>query len=343
MGSWSVYCGISKITISSGDNCVLLPIKPSRKNGFNTYLPYLPTTLPIFGEYNDYGGLENIKKDENTKLIEEYFNIPISEFVELFTTNNKNIPDNHELKDWKYMFIDYEVYSFMISHINNEHKGDIEFGNPDILKLIGFEYLGEDSNQTRYVHKWKYDDVILYSDGSFAQINENNIYKCDFSYNKKNSLRNYINIPEDKLWIFENTMWTLWKYLKKSYNINSLSYIIGHRKSCPLSIRLEERILEVSETLSKDELIEFVDELKVYRKGELENDTHIRISDIYINKLNKFGDGLSDLITLRQNMYSISACFEPYIECITPQYPNYKEYDYIKSKMIKINEKRISE
>lgn len=59
MGSWSVYCGISNIAITAGKECVLLPIKPNK----GEYLPYLPATLPIFGKYDDYGGLENIVED----------------------------------------------------------------------------------------------------------------------------------------------------------------------------------------------------------------------------------------------------------------------------------------
>jgi hypothetical protein len=49
MGSWSV-CGISNISITSGNDCVLLPLKET--NG--EYHRYSPTTLPIFGKYNDY-------------------------------------------------------------------------------------------------------------------------------------------------------------------------------------------------------------------------------------------------------------------------------------------------
>lgn len=51
MGSWSVYCGISRMSITSGDECVFLPLK----KGYGEYLPYYPATLPIYGTYDDYG------------------------------------------------------------------------------------------------------------------------------------------------------------------------------------------------------------------------------------------------------------------------------------------------
>lgn len=81
MGSWSVYCGISQISITDGKKCVLLPLK---KTASGSYLPYMPATLPVFGEYNDYGGMQNIEENENTKFIEEYFNCKISEFCDFF-------------------------------------------------------------------------------------------------------------------------------------------------------------------------------------------------------------------------------------------------------------------
>lgn len=51
MGSWSVYCGISQIAITSGDKCVLLPLKESDGNRAG-YLPYLPAALPNYSEIN---------------------------------------------------------------------------------------------------------------------------------------------------------------------------------------------------------------------------------------------------------------------------------------------------
>lgn len=80
MGSWSVNCGISNISITSGNDCVLLPLKKNTE--YEGYLPYLPATLPIFGTYDDYGGLEDILKDDNTKLIAKHFNITIEKFVQ---------------------------------------------------------------------------------------------------------------------------------------------------------------------------------------------------------------------------------------------------------------------
>jgi len=119
MGSWSVYCGISRISITHLNDCVILPLTGKYK--------FYPATLPIFGEYDDYGGMVNIVHDDNTKLIEEYFGITIGEFVK-FILNGKHTFDrdmskimiqNHfdELENMNFMWIDRQVYDFMIVNL----------------------------------------------------------------------------------------------------------------------------------------------------------------------------------------------------------------------------------
>jgi hypothetical protein len=129
MGSWSVHCGISGITISAGQEIVLLPIKKVKYQSLAGYLPYIPTCLPVFGIYNDYGGLENIIENNNTKIIEKFFNISIQEFSDIFTEiktykrneynyilekiNNKNIID-----EWDFTFIDKKIYDYLSTSKN---------------------------------------------------------------------------------------------------------------------------------------------------------------------------------------------------------------------------------
>jgi len=221
MGCWSVHCNISKIAITAGDKCVLLPIKKNQYQSYQ-YFTWNPATLPIFGEYNDYGGLEDIEINNNTKLIEEYFGASIEDFVGYFTeevtyqredvditTFNKHTVD--EMKDWNFMFIDREVYDFMAN--NSFNKGHLTFGNPGILKLIGFTSNGKTAD-SRYTDRWMYEDKEFWSDGTWLQTPEGKGFYL-FSGNEKwkNSLRSYIDIPEDKMWIGEKSMAQLWEYL----------------------------------------------------------------------------------------------------------------------------------
>lgn len=92
MGSFNVSCGVSRISIGAGTPMVLIPLISAGKwadkmegafvvTGGPTRIN-IPFTLPIFGEYNDYGTLENIKEDCNTKAIEKYFGCSIGDFVD---------------------------------------------------------------------------------------------------------------------------------------------------------------------------------------------------------------------------------------------------------------------
>lgn len=108
MGCFDVSCGVSNMTIRSGDeayllllipnsmeldrndklssNVLLKPTKNYVSNDGTTGL-YRPFCLPIKGKYNDYGGLENIKRDWTVKKLEEYFNISIQQILDIIGSN----------------------------------------------------------------------------------------------------------------------------------------------------------------------------------------------------------------------------------------------------------------
>ncbi len=57
--------------------------KQDKRKEFSTGRIFTPIALPIFGEYDDYGTIENIEKDDNTKLIETITNVSIEEFIKI--------------------------------------------------------------------------------------------------------------------------------------------------------------------------------------------------------------------------------------------------------------------
>jgi hypothetical protein len=121
MGMWSVYCGASNITINTDQECCIIPIKEE----YPEIMSWIPQSLPIFGKYNDYGGMYDIVEDDNTKLISEHFGITIQEFVDFLTSSKyddeykvtkKKIGRKGKLTDikgWHYMWVNKEVYEFM--------------------------------------------------------------------------------------------------------------------------------------------------------------------------------------------------------------------------------------
>ena len=343
MGSWSVYCGTSNIAITAGQECVLLPLKKS-DGGESEYLPYLPATLPIFGEYDDYGGLENIKQDENTKLIEEHFGISILNFTKIFTDwvtyqrsemkdVIKNMRNYEEMKDWKFMFIDKKVYDFMSTHTTE--KGHLDFGNRELLTLLGFEYVGKNekgptSDPKRFSQEWKYGKKLFYSDGTWLQYgkNESIYYFNDLTgWAKSSSLTHYVKLPEDKMWIGEKSKHQLWKIFDKGKQKELLTWVIGGKYS-----RIDE-YLDMAKFLESEYSLK-PDSAKAKPKT---------LVDKYIVNIAIFGDILAELVTYRFNMHCMSGHFAPFILYLTPQCGEQSEHQILLNKFAEINKGYIYE
>lgn len=71
MGCWNATCGLSNLPIQTGDDVLLFVLAESNlgshdKFGGGFSYPngrYRPIGLPVHGEYNDYGGIENVSKN----------------------------------------------------------------------------------------------------------------------------------------------------------------------------------------------------------------------------------------------------------------------------------------
>jgi phenylalanyl-tRNA synthetase alpha subunit len=83
---------ISKISIGEDEPIIYIPLEKSDiyinkfGNGHHglthPWAYYRPITLPIFGTYDGCDGLEDIIKNDNTKIIEKHFNMSIEDFVD---------------------------------------------------------------------------------------------------------------------------------------------------------------------------------------------------------------------------------------------------------------------
>jgi hypothetical protein len=102
MGCFNVACSVSNISIGCGDRVVYIPLLPANWSlrshpeykdhhvGRNSMLIYSncyyePFCLPIKGEYNDYGTLEYIDGDANTKALEKFFGADIEDILKAVT------------------------------------------------------------------------------------------------------------------------------------------------------------------------------------------------------------------------------------------------------------------
>ena len=84
MGCWNQTCAISNLPITNGEKVVLIPLIATSNAGFQcgtTYYTtdcYVPLSMPIYGEYNEYGSITNI---ETLKINEEYL-LQLDTYVE---------------------------------------------------------------------------------------------------------------------------------------------------------------------------------------------------------------------------------------------------------------------
>lgn len=186
MGSWNGTCGISKMPIQYGDRVKLVLLKPtnhyrsvSTGSGFcDASDMYTPICLPITGEYNDYGCIENIdEQPELFDLIIKALRIP----------DRNNIEDiiagisNNELENISYMLIHESVYNIML----------------DITKETPHRY---DDNYTTEMHRNDSVDVLIkYMSGRNKILNDmdNGIYKpLEFDKDYYNNDHYYRILPD---------------------------------------------------------------------------------------------------------------------------------------------------
>lgn len=326
MGCWSVYCGISNITITAGQECVLLPLKKNERH--EGYLKYIPATMPIFGKYNDYGDIEFIEKNDNTKLIEDHFGCTIEELTYFLTRRvitheddfSEKLVDNKEIKDWKFMWIHRDVYNFMSNHNMNQY-GQHSYGKEEFLKFIGAKYIGNFPGMNkRYSHRWELNGLEFESDGSDSlELNGRSIWYYDPSAileNTPKSMHHILKLNSERLWnIYDEEYWA-----------EHYFWIIGVSGSTYAMIKRWQKIEEENPDFKMKKDIKLT-----------------LLSEKYTANFKDFGDYFADLIIIRNNMYCFSQTFNPYVLYVTPQCGEFNQHQKILEKFAEINKSYIDE
>lgn len=93
MPDFNVTCGLTKLTIERGRECVLLLLKKTPSNEPMYYAEssafYSPIFLPIKGKYDGEGSLCNIVRDANVEFLESRYKKPIENIIELALHSRK--------------------------------------------------------------------------------------------------------------------------------------------------------------------------------------------------------------------------------------------------------------
>lgn len=155
MGCFNVVCSISNLSLNQGTKVGFIPLLPNAYGKVHQVAPsssliypncyFNPFSLPIFGEYNDYGSLENIEENDNTKTIEAFFGISIEQFVAILTCG-RDITDYYGE-----LFKAYAMHQNLMS--NHAVKVDDAF-----LTALGFVHVGK--------KRYTYEEYPLYVEAS---------------------------------------------------------------------------------------------------------------------------------------------------------------------------------
>jgi len=121
MGSFNVACTVSRVSIGCGDPVVYLPLEKYKyasdfsATGNNMLIYphciYSPVALPIFGEYDDYGGIKNIERTKVVELAEKHFGVSIDKICSI---------DSMPKPVSSGMFVHREVFDHLVNNTFDE-------------------------------------------------------------------------------------------------------------------------------------------------------------------------------------------------------------------------------
>lgn len=135
MGSFYVTCSISGMSLTNQKTAIQLLV-PSWKNSLKMSEKglivsnegcqafYSPFAFPIFGEYYDYGEIDNIVRDKNVEMLEDFFNLDIKNVINA-AGDNKWLTYGEKEND---------------KHFKLKTKDDGDIKNIDVLQNLNMTY-----------------------------------------------------------------------------------------------------------------------------------------------------------------------------------------------------------
>ena len=145
VGSFDVGCGLSNLTIHYGDEAGFLILNklpsgygedPSTGRSFLSGSEYLPFLPPVFGVYDDYGRMRQIRASTTTQVLEKLFDRPIEVVMDCLG-GMRGIYDSHG-----------EIYK---NYMLPECRAAVEYGTPVEDALVAFGFV-KNPNIDSYVY-----------------------------------------------------------------------------------------------------------------------------------------------------------------------------------------------
>ena len=360
MGCFNVSCGVSAISMYC-DDAVLVPLLPApyaimrgeklkdgglRFHGSNIVTNegsqslFFPMTLPLFGNVDSYGRLENIQKDANTECIEKFFEMKIEDFAEAVAVGERfEMPkgwqpyDHKLLKSVCGMFIHREIWdTFSTVSLDEWGKSDISVYDDcdlvdEVLELIGFKLISEnkETDKNRYYRLLKREDlpqVEIHSDGTWIEWSLKGSKKRESVYHlfqliegieKKTGFK----FPAKEIALAKKT--TKYEiYLKKSFK--TLAAKAERRKQLEESLKAAEEkndaelINIYKQMLKSDIFLSFNNDVRynIFSLGGFYNSVSQSLFDsIYSERLADISSLLMQHKTVEKNMFAVNRLYMP--------------------------------
>lgn len=251
MGDFSVTCGASGISLFA-DRAALIPLiqpapfianGPSIISNEGVHELFHALTLPVFGEIDGYGKLENIEHNKNTECIEKFFGMSIEDFCEAISSGedvqfdiNSYYGEKRNIKaPFCGMFVHRDIYDYMANNFKHDYYGkDMPsiWDHGDIttyvLALMGFKFVEEvDNIKERYnkLHKHPlFPEIGIWSDGRWLRTEFKGKYLDEGIY-EVSSLVEYIEkktkrkFPQKTIKKLKSIKWTLVSIREKRLEI----------------------------------------------------------------------------------------------------------------------------
>ena len=230
MGCWNTTCYISKLPIHYDEPVVMVLVRETHYNMHRSphtcYATdkYVPFGYPIYGKYDDYGGIEDI---ENEEEVLEYLNTTTirdsdNEIVEITEENLREVLNEIAHGESNYtveklnleaFFVKRDLYNLLIA----EAKSRQIYGKEETIEQQTRRLLKKELNK---IHEWNIPDEELalwrLSDITIARISICDSFWDITSYIKKKLFDNFNDNDMNKLIeivMFHNAL----EYLRMGY------------------------------------------------------------------------------------------------------------------------------
>ncbi len=162
MGSWSVYCEVSRMAITAGDDCLLVPLRRTDAASMR-YQPWYFVCPPIRGRYNDYGGIELDGREDTPsgRLLSAHYGMSLKEFCAALT-DHRHV-EEPALPDVSFMWLAGTTWDLMRTYkpCRWPRAGHFRMGGSGFLESAGAVPVGTDSLWDLY----ELGDTVLRADG----------------------------------------------------------------------------------------------------------------------------------------------------------------------------------